>query len=177
MPHPLQDDLLAAVNRGDWLDARDLIDRILRRCELDSSPGASTDAVVAALRAGLEQPKPMAQLPAGLGDHAELQALLRDLASIRAFILGLSRGDLSQPLPLKGYLSGVLKMLQANLKHLTWQTTVIAKGDFTQRVDFMGEFADAFNDMVRQLESARKELVESEERYRTLAAIDPLTGL
>ena len=177
MPQPLQDDLLDAINREDWLAARDILERLLRQCAPDSESGASTEAVVAALRAVLEQPKPTDQLAAGLGDHAELQALLRDLASIRAFILGLSRGDLSQPLPMKGFLSGVLKMLQANLKHLTWQTTMIAKGDFTQRVDFMGEFADAFNDMVRQLESARKALVESEERYRTLAAIDPLTGL
>lgn len=177
MPQPLQDDLQAAINRGDWLAARDILERILRQCEPDSGSGASMDAALAAMRAVLEQPKPASELPAGLDGNAELQSLLHDLASIRAFILGLSRGDLSQPLPLKGYLSGVLKMLQANLKHLTWQTTMIAKGDFTQRVDFMGEFADAFNDMVRQLESARKELVESEERYRTLAAIDPLTGL
>ncbi|MFP5259862.1 MAG: GGDEF domain-containing protein [Acidobacteriota bacterium] len=177
MPQPLHDDLLAAINRTDWLAARDILERILRQCGLDSGSGASTDAVVAALRAVLEQPKPANQLPAGLDGHAELQTLLRDLAALRAFTLGLSRGDLAQTLPLTGYLGGVLKMLQANLKHLTWQTTMVAKGDFTQRVDFMGEFADAFNDMVRQLASARKELVNSEERYRTLAATDPLTGL
>lgn len=177
MLQQLQADIQAAIIQGDWLAAQDILSRILRHCALGSQPGASTDALVAIIRAALECPKFTAQLPAGFHDNAELQALLCDLASIRAFILGLSQGDLSQPLPLKGFLSGTLKMLQANLKHLTWQTTMIAKGDFTQRVDFMGEFANAFNDMARQLESARKELLDSEERYRTLAATDHLTGL
>lgn len=38
------------------------------------------------------------------------------------------------------FLASQLKNLQASLKHLTWQTQQIAKGDFSQKVDFMGDF-------------------------------------
>ena len=34
-------------------------------------------------------------------------------------------------------IAGALKGLQASLRHLTWQTTMIAGGDFSQRVDFI----------------------------------------
>lgn len=44
-----------------------------------------------------------------------------------------------------------LKELRSNLVHLTWQTRQVAKGDYGQRVDFLGEFADSFNTMVSQL--------------------------
>ncbi|MEW6266117.1 MAG: response regulator [Thermodesulfobacteriota bacterium] len=45
-----------------------------------------------------------------------------------------------------------LKSLQASLRHLTWTTQQIAKGDFNKKVDFMGEFSQAFNSMTKQLE-------------------------
>src|SRR5208337_2204578 len=40
-----------------------------------------------------------------------------------------------------------LKNLQANLRHLTWKTQRIADGDFSHKVDFMGDFSVAFNSM------------------------------
>ena len=73
-----------------------------------------------------------------------------------------SNGDLSNHVPFKGYIAGTLKTLQANLKHITWQTKMIASGDFTQRIEFMGEFSESFNTMVIQLDQTLKELVRKE---------------
>ena len=71
----------------------------------------------------------------------------------------LMRGDLSvSPPPPENELAAPLKSIQANLKHLTWQSQQVAKGDYQQRVDYMGEFADAFNTMVEQLADRQKKL-------------------
>lgn len=71
------------------------------------------------------------------------------------FMYSLSRGELDYEPP-KGTLTILqsFKSLQANLKHLTWKTQQIAKGDFSHQVDFMGDFSVAFNDMTRQLKEA-----------------------
>ena len=78
------------------------------------------------------------------------------------FASALAKGDLSvlAPPP-ENELAAPLKSLQANLKHLTWQSQQVAKGDYKQRVDFMGEFADAFNTMVEQL-ADRQDKLEDE---------------
>jgi diguanylate cyclase (GGDEF)-like protein len=71
----------------------------------------------------------------------------------------LSRGDLTEKLPSRtNELASPLKSLHASLKHLTWQTQQIAKGDYNQRVEFMGEFSDAFNMMVKQLAERQEKL-------------------
>ena len=64
----------------------------------------------------------------------------------------LSKGDLSIKLPPpENELAAPLKSLHASLKHLTWQSKQVAMGDYKQQVDFMGEFAEAFNMMIKQL--------------------------
>jgi diguanylate cyclase (GGDEF)-like protein len=103
--------------------------------------------------------------------------LKKDVDNICDFILAMANGDLSKQLILKGYLAGVLKMFQSHLRQLTWQTQMISMGDFTQRVNFMGDFSTSFNLMVEQLEQARKQYTESEKIYRHLAFTDHLTGL
>jgi len=67
----------------------------------------------------------------------------------------LSRGDLSVETP-KGKLLILqsLKNLQASLRHLTWVTQQISRGDFSHEIDFMGEFSAAFNSMTQQLQDA-----------------------
>jgi len=78
------------------------------------------------------------------------------------FAQSLGRGDLNVPLPPSvNEMAGPLKSLHASLKHLTWQSQQVAKGDYKQRVDFMGEFAESFNTMVDQL-SERQEKLEQE---------------
>ncbi|WP_051261880.1 GGDEF domain-containing protein [Desulfovibrio inopinatus] len=110
-------------------------------------------------------------------ESGTFRALIKDVLSVREFLMALATGDLSQSLTVKGYLAGALKSLQAHLKHLTWQTQMVAQGDFNQSVDFLGEFSDAFNSMIAQLEENRKRLQESEERYRHMSLMDPLTNL
>jgi signal transduction histidine kinase/CheY-like chemotaxis protein/HPt (histidine-containing phosphotransfer) domain-containing protein len=102
------------------------------------------------------------ELPGRYAPIDSLQRLYAALISLRDFLIAASNGDLSKPVSFKGFVGGTLKMLQANLRHLAWQTKMIASGDFTQRVDFMGEFSDSFNAMVMQLDQTLKELVRKE---------------
>jgi diguanylate cyclase (GGDEF)-like protein len=117
------------------------------------------------------------EIPGIVSSDKNFNKLREDIGSICEFMLALANGDLSQRLATKGYLAGVLKMFQSHLRNLTWQTQMVSRGDFTQRVHFMGEFAKSFNLMVEQLDQARKAQAESEEKYRLLAITDPLTGL
>lgn len=134
------------------------------------------------------------------------------LAEIHGYIVELrkqigsyAKGDFTREINLRGVLAGMVKSLQANMNHLIWQMEQVEAGDFTQRVDFMGQFSVAFNKMVRQLDDAlsaikKKEdelihlageleqevekrgaalaaLQKSEESFKYLAEHDPLTGL
>ncbi|MFP4395454.1 MAG: ATP-binding protein [Anaerolineales bacterium] len=121
-------------------------------------------AVQRALRRG--QPPP---LPASLAQREAWQALLAEIHTLQKFVLALGKGDLEQSLPLRGLMAGGLKALQANLRHLTWQTQQIAKGDFDQHVDFMGEFSSAFNKMVTALKESQANL---QRRERELSRIN-----
>jgi diguanylate cyclase (GGDEF)-like protein len=97
-------------------------------------------------------------LPVEITSTPQFQFLADYLLSLEQFSLAIAKGDLSPSLKLKGRMAGSLKELQASLRHLTWQTQMIAKGDFTQTTDFMGEFSTAFNSMVAKLEADRSEL-------------------
>ncbi|MDR3255653.1 MAG: diguanylate cyclase [Synergistaceae bacterium] len=84
----------------------------------------------------------------------------------------LSKGELSGKWPSKGNeIASPLKALHATLKHLTWQTQQVAKGDYKQRVSFMGDFSAAFNRMIVQLDEHRQTLLDEIEtsRQKTLA--------
>jgi signal transduction histidine kinase len=77
------------------------------------------------------------------------------------FVGSLSRGDLKAPSPSPGnLLASPFKELQSRLTHLTWQAEQVARGDYTQRVDFMGDFSRAFNAMVEALDVKDRELRE-----------------
>lgn len=101
---------------------------------------------------------------------AEYKELYQNARIVRELSIILAKGELSADFKAKGYVAAHLKSLQANLRHLTWQTKRISQGDLTQRVDFMGDFSEAFNAMVLALEAARREL-------ETLASTDSLTKL
>jgi len=153
----------------------------------------------------INDPAPHTDLSANLQLYPPLGKLCANLLNLRLFLLNLVKGDLTQELCMEGFLAGTLKSLQANLRHLNWQTQMIASGDFSQRVDFMGEFSVAFNDMVIRLDeslrqikeneaeltrinqelreevelrkSTEKSLRQSEALFRQLAVSDPLTGI
>ncbi|MFT4106236.1 MAG: diguanylate cyclase [Lacrimispora sp.] len=82
----------------------------------------------------------------------------------------LSKGCLDVNLPpASNELASPVKNLHAALKHLTWQTQRVARGDYQQRVDFMGDFSDAFNSMTELLEQQRFALLrEIESRQREI---------
>lgn len=163
------------------------------------------DEATALLQAIINRNDPPREMSGSLQGHESLRKLFETLWDIRKSALALANGDLSVRITGKGFLAGALKTLQSHFKHLTWQTQRVADGDFTQRVDFMGEFAVAFNAMTERLASSvealkqketeltannqklekeiqnrlrvEKALRESEERYREMAITDYLTGL
>lgn len=98
-------------------------------------------------------------------ENEDAAALFNDLADVRNFLSLFARGYFDSEVTGRHTLAAALKSLQANLRHLTWQVQEVAKGDFTQRVDFMGEFSSAFNSMVIQLKQAIDNLKASEERW------------
>jgi len=89
------------------------------------------------------------------------------IAETRAFAKSLSKGDLScMPPSPENELFSPLRSLQAMLKHLTWQTQQVAKGDYRQHVDYLGEFSAAFNSITKQLERLDVTLTSEVERSR-----------
>ncbi len=77
------------------------------------------------------------------------------------YTVPLARGVLNVDRPGKtNFLAGGLKELHSKLNHLTWQAQQIEKGDYTQRIDFMGEFSLAFNSMVVKLDEREQRLKE-----------------
>lgn len=91
----------------------------------------------------------------------------QSLTETRVLAKELSKGNLDiEPPGPQNELAAPLKNLQASLKHITWQTQQVAKGDYKQRVDFMGAFSDAFNIMIRQLDHRQKALEDEIDRVR-----------
>lgn len=79
----------------------------------------------------------------------------------RIFAKELSKGNIDVSAPDgNNVIAAELKALQASLLHLTWQTAQIAKGDYSQKVDFMGAFSTAFNTLTAQLEIQRENLIQ-----------------
>lgn len=103
-----------------------------------------------------------------------LAVLFQMLSEERRFAAALARGDMSVSPPSKdNELASSLKSLHASLLHITWQTQRIAEGDYTQKIDFMGDFAEAFNRMTRELATHKKLLeYEIEASQRKNAALE-----
>ncbi|MDR1329760.1 MAG: diguanylate cyclase [Oscillospiraceae bacterium] len=89
------------------------------------------------------------------------------VSETRTFAKFLAKGELNCPLPSHdNEMAAPLKALHATLKHLTWQTQQVAKGDYRQHVDYLGEFASAFNTMTKQLEQRHVALAREIELSR-----------
>jgi signal transduction histidine kinase/DNA-binding response OmpR family regulator/HPt (histidine-containing phosphotransfer) domain-containing protein len=116
-----------------------------------------------------KRPKPI-ELPEDYPDNEIRQAVgyinkfITEYNSTTDLIYTLSRGDLSfEAAKGKMLILQSLKNLQASLRHLTWTTQQIARGDFSHEVDFMGEFSAAFNSMTRQLKDSFAEREKTNE--------------
>lgn len=116
-------------------------------------------------------------LPAEGEVSPELLTALRQFQDVQRLAICLGRGELTLPdnLQTRGPLVGSLKALHATLRHLSWQAERVAAGDLSQRVDFMGDFAAAFNEMVRQL-AERRQLEAQLRQSQKLEAIGRLAG-
>ncbi|MFC1557135.1 PAS domain S-box protein [candidate division KSB1 bacterium] len=104
--------------------------------------------------------------------------LIEYITEIHNYILPLSEGKLrdAQIQP-KNYLGSPFQELHSRLLHLTWQAGQVAKGDYNQRVDFMGDFSEAFNSMIVALDRNERALRESEEKFRALFEISPFSTI
>ncbi|MDR1893230.1 MAG: cell wall metabolism sensor histidine kinase WalK, partial [Spirochaetales bacterium] len=95
----------------------------------------------------------------------DLLAFIKDL---RELSFALSRGNLQKFVASRGFILSNLKALQSNLRHLTWQAQRVADGDFSQKVDYLGEFSASFNEMTEKLKEAKAQLT-------AIASVDTLT--
>ena len=105
--------------------------------------------------------------------------LITFIDQIHQFVVPLAQGELSDiKLAPNNYLASPFKELHSRLRHLTWQAKQVAKGDYSQRVDFMGEFSEAYNAMVIALEHNEKLLRNKiDELEQALGHIKKLEGI
>jgi hypothetical protein len=109
-----------------------------------------------------------------------LNRLIRFMGEIHDFIYPLSRGELLglEKIGTSNLLASPFKELHSQLVHLVWQAQQVAQGDYRQRVDFMGEFSEAFNSMVVSLEEKDRLVKEKiEELEEALHQIRKLEGV
>jgi hypothetical protein len=90
-----------------------------------------------------------------------LNDFVTEYRGMAAFMYSIARGELDfEPPRSRMELVSSFKTLQASLRHLTYKTQAIAMGDFTQRVDFIGDFSAAFNSMTVQLKEAFERIAQ-----------------
>jgi len=89
----------------------------------------------------------------------KVNQLITFMQEIHDFIIPLSKGELFEiKCSPKNFLTSPFKELHSRLLHLTWQAKQVANGDYSQRVDFMGDFSEAFNNMIVSLDNNEKML-------------------
>lgn len=81
----------------------------------------------------------------------KLLELLHQINEANAFWMQLASGNLHCTVPKNNELLGPAKDLQATLRHLLWQLDRIAAGDYSQKVEFLGDFSIAFNLYIEQV--------------------------
>jgi len=109
-----------------------------------------------------------------------LNQLFVYLQEIHEFIIPLSQGKLDElNLPQRtNFLGAPFKDLHARLRHLTWQAKQVASGDYSQHVDFTGDFSDAFNFMIESLDNHERELKSKiTQLEEALSHIEKLEGI
>ena len=99
--------------------------------------------------------------------------LAKCLSEANGFLSDLCAGHLeTKPPPRHNFLAGSLKELHARLNHIAYQASCVAKGDYTQRLAFFGDFSAAFNQMTQQLAERESRLRQkSEELDRMLSLL------
>jgi soluble cytochrome b562 len=108
-----------------------------------------------------------------------LNQLITFMEETHQFVNPLARGQLSDvKWSSKNFLASPFKELHSRLSHLTWQAKQVAGGNYDQRVDFMGEFSEAFNFMITSLDRNERLLKEKIEKLeQALGYIKRLEGI
>lgn len=138
--------------------------------ERELSPGA-----LKALKSTLTDNHPL-PLPPDSSDAAvaELHEMLLEL---RNFAANLMKGQQTPSIRNKGYLPGVMKSLQSQIRSLSLQARAVQPDGSAHYAETMGDFADSLNLLTQQLVEAKKQLEETNQILKLHMDIDPLTGL
>ena len=103
----------------------------------------------------------LSELPEAFFDFGKgLQFLHRLISETRNLSRELAEGNLNCELPPPD------NVIAASLKHLTWQAQVVAQGKYNQQVTFMGDFSEAFNDMINQLRQREVKNIDEKTRLK-----------
>lgn len=91
---------------------------------------------------------------------------LKQVQEVYRFTCSMADGKLTEPIPHRdNFMAGPIKDLYYKIQHLRWQTYQISKGDYSQHVDFMGDFSDAFNSMTLGLKTREETInLQAEEK-------------
>ncbi|MDD3402335.1 MAG: diguanylate cyclase [Hespellia sp.] len=105
-----------------------------------------------------------------------LNTLSRYNCEAKRFATDIAEGNLeSEPPEQDNAISWPFRALRSSLLHLTWQSQRVAAGDYNQHVDFLGDFSEAFNDMIYQLSIREKTLrMTSEHQSRKLEEMEQI---
>lgn len=102
------------------------------------------------------------------------------IQEVNTFTKELSCGNLGVSVPSRrNFIASGLKDLHSGLKHLTWQTSQVAIGDYNHKISFMGDFSVSFNKMIEQLKEREEKLLEqsnaiSDTLYLLISIMDSL---
>ena len=141
-----------------------------------SNPAEHDSIIIHKLLTDRSVPVKEVCLPKERPNIEAVEKLYDDVLAIRETLRCFARGEFDIELKGRGAIWGYLKALQANLNHLAWQVEQVAAGDFSQRVDFMGNFSTAFNKLTQQLEISLEEMKnrETAERMQIMFDATPL---
>ena len=98
---------------------------------------------------------------------ANFKKFIEQYAEGASLINALAEGNLDLEPPRQNYVISHYKQLQSNLRHLTWQTQQIARGDYTQKVSYLGDFSIAFNQMTEALREKKRMEDQLRDLYAT----------
>lgn len=140
-----------------------------------------TEAIAQLLKGQLPQPirlppDCMQEEERRLAEH--MNRFLDEYRAVANAMFAVARGDVDCDVPKsKLHICQSLKNLQSNLRHLCWKAQQVARGDYRQHIDFMGNFSRDSNRLVDTLSKNRKELDRQNQALQIAARTDPLTGL
>jgi diguanylate cyclase (GGDEF)-like protein len=136
-----------------------------------------TQGELKALKSALTDSQPL-PLPPDYSDAAvaELHEMLLELRSLATNML---KGNLAPPVKYKGYMTGVMKSLQAHLQSISLQAQAASQNGPgpAKAADSRGDFAEPFNAMTQQFMDAKKQLEEANQILKLSLDTDTLTGL